>query len=232
MPSAARTVAAPVADPGRLANPRALLPLAWPNRAPDDQLDYTLDCTAWLADAADTLAAVTATIVPQDAPTALSPVYLAAVGGLITVWLASGTPGETYTVKLAGTTNGGRAFAFQVSISVIDPIGAWPMPPTIPTLITGGVTGNLTATGTTQATALPLPSQVNIVTGAASGAGVILKALIGSSVSVVNESVNDLLVYPSVGAEIGAYGVNTPVTVSPGASATFDCASAAQFYAR
>lgn len=82
--------------------------------------------------------------------------------------------------------------------------------------------GNLTATGSTQATAFPLPSRVNYFSTVPSGSGCMLPQATVSSgieITIINRGANALLVYPSPGGQIEALGVNTPISVDPGSAA-------------
>ena len=80
--------------------------------------------------------------------------------------------------------------------------------------IVGGVTGSstagLTATGSTQATALPISDDINVVTTAAASTGVILRNDLsqGDSQAVVNYGANTLAVYPPVGGKINNAAAN------------------------
>lgn len=81
--------------------------------------------------------------------------------------------------------------------------------------IQGTTANNLTALGTTQGTALPLPADVNNVTTAAAGSGVIAPAMNPADDLIVhNGGANALLVYPPVGAAINGLAVNTGYSVA------------------
>jgi hypothetical protein len=84
------------------------------------------------------------------------------------------------------------------------------------------------AAGSTQSTATGLTSQVNLVITATTGQGVI--AASSPYCEVLNASAVDLLFYPPSGAQIYTYGVNVPVTVKSGGSATLVMNSATQAY--
>ena len=91
------------------------------------------------------------------------------------------------------------------------------------------ITG-LTATGTTQATALVLTRQRSVVTTVAAGAGVVLvSGGVGVMLLVVNRSANALLVYPVLGGSIGLLAVNAAVTVAAGTGRFFLQSAAAQW---
>lgn len=88
----------------------------------------------------------------------------------------------------------------------------------------------LTATGTTQGTALALTSDINGVTTTASGSGVILSSS-QREVVVANAGANALSVYPPSGAQINALGTNNPFSVAAGQVGRFFSSSATQWYA-
>ena len=97
----------------------------------------------------------------------------------------------------------------------------------------GGV-GNLTATGSTQATALRLPSTVSVFTTVASGTGAIIPpdASIGSIWDVWNNGANSLKLYPLFGAQIQNFGTNVAAGVAPGGRSTFFVQSSVLIVAR
>jgi hypothetical protein len=81
--------------------------------------------------------------------------------------------------------------------------------------IQGTVANNLTATGTTQATALPLGADLNNVTTVAASSGVIMPAMNpGDEIVVRNGGANALSLYPPVGAQINALGVNAAYAIA------------------
>ena len=99
----------------------------------------------------------------------------------------------------------------------------------IPYLVGSG----LTATGTTQANALALPSEWNEVTTTASNTGVILNAFgVGFNSIVFNAGANTLKIYPPVGCAIDALGTNNPYSLASGASRDFYQLTATQFRSR
>lgn len=91
------------------------------------------------------------------------------------------------------------------------------------TAIGGIVTDALTATGSTQGTALAAPSNINRFTTVASGTGAILPSTAQASDEfiVVNSGANALLVYPPTGAAIGAGATNAGFSVASNKSAYF-----------
>jgi hypothetical protein len=82
-------------------------------------------------------------------------------------------------------------------------------------MITGTVANTLTATGTTQATALALPADINRFTTVPASSGALLPAMNpGDSVQVFNAGANALLIYPPVGGAINALGTNAGYSVA------------------
>lgn len=101
------------------------------------------------------------------------------------------------------------------------------------------VTGNrlssiaaaLTATGTTQATALVLTKDLSVVTTAAAGSGVIMSAPgIGAQMLVLNRGANALLVYPPVNGVIDALAANAAFSIPTLTAKRFIQATATQWY--
>jgi hypothetical protein len=87
----------------------------------------------------------------------------------------------------------------------------------------GTVQNNLTATGSTQATAFPVPADVNRFTTVAASTGAVLPPMNpGDEVQIINAGANALLVYPppGLGAIINGLGANAGYSV---ATATPSC---------
>ncbi len=85
----------------------------------------------------------------------------------------------------------------------------------------GLVKGGLTATGSTQGTALALPSDFNVFTTVAASTGGILPTTgvqlqIPDQIIVVNHGANALTIYPPTGGTIGTNSANTGVSVPAG----------------
>ncbi len=83
----------------------------------------------------------------------------------------------------------------------------------------------LSATGSSQADALPIKKRGNVFTTVASGTGAVLPSSFaaGARIEICNRGSNALLVYPSEGDQIESYGVNQPVQVAVGGNAYFTC---------
>lgn len=80
----------------------------------------------------------------------------------------------------------------------------------------------LTATGTTQGTALALESEWSEITTTAANSGVRLFSFgIGLTGTVFNAGANALKVYPPIGGSIDALGVNAPYVLAAGKSQVF-----------
>jgi hypothetical protein len=81
--------------------------------------------------------------------------------------------------------------------------------------IQGIVANGLTAAGSTQATALALPGDINYFTTVGASTGTVLPPLNpGDSVEVFNKGANALLVYPPTGAVINGLSANTGYSVA------------------
>jgi hypothetical protein len=90
------------------------------------------------------------------------------------------------------------------------------------------VATNVTATGTTQSGAAILRGDYNVVKTVPAGSGVVLlAALMGLYVTVLNLGANPLLVYPTSGQTIDGQAVNLPVTVPVNGIMTFQATTAA-----
>jgi hypothetical protein len=100
------------------------------------------------------------------------------------------------------------------------------------------VANNITAAGTTQATAFVLSSQFNIITTCVVGAGVALPVVTAATAPFVagghclvrNSSTAALLVYPANGATVNSQAVNTPITVAINSTAYFEAGTTTQWF--
>ena len=92
----------------------------------------------------------------------------------------------------------------------------------------------ITATGSDAGTAFVLASNVNFITVASAGTGVIIPdfATPGSIWDIWNDTLFDQFVYPFDGAQIQNFGVGIPAVVAAGGRSSFGVGSATQIYAR
>jgi hypothetical protein len=90
--------------------------------------------------------------------------------------------------------------------------------------------GTASAAGSTQGTGTMLSAQQTIVTTTPSGSGVVLANTLLQPQVIYNRGANQLTVYPFSGAQIEAYGTNSPVAIAVGGSAAFRCISTTQCY--
>lgn len=97
------------------------------------------------------------------------------------------------------------------------------VPPLVATQINGVAVDNLTAAGSTQATAVVLPGDVNVFTTVAASTGCILPAnpSPGDELIITNLGANALLVYPQVGGAIQNGSVNAGFSVAANKTAKF-----------
>ena len=97
---------------------------------------------------------------------------------------------------------------------------------TIPYLVGMGST----AAGTVQADALALQSEWNEITTVALNSGVLLNAFgAGFDSRVWNKGINALKIYPPVGCQIDALGVNNPYSLAAAKAQVFSQLSATQW---
>lgn len=84
----------------------------------------------------------------------------------------------------------------------------------------------ITAAGSTQATAAPLPASTNVLTTVAASTGVILPVSdLGDEVFVANLGANTVNVFPPVGGKVGTAAVNAAATQATNVSRTYKCIS-------
>lgn len=89
---------------------------------------------------------------------------------------------------------------------------------------------NLTANGTTQTTATPMASGINVVSTVATGGTAILLNEGAARITVCNVGANPLAVFPPLGGSINAV-VNASATIPVGKTAQFMTISGAEWYA-
>lgn len=99
--------------------------------------------------------------------------------------------------------------------------------------ISGSVSASLTATGTTQGTALALVDGINYVGTVTSGTGVRLMSdgFPGDGIVIYNAGVNPLKVYPQTGGQINGLPANTGFTLNLKTVVECKCYSATQWLA-
>ena len=96
-----------------------------------------------------------------------------------------------------------------------------------------GLTGtSISAAGTTQATATQLYAEDNEVSTVASGAGVVMNALIqpGEMQTVFNVGSNPLKVYPPSGLGINALSANAAITLAVNTGIMLKCVSTTRVF--
>lgn len=94
-----------------------------------------------------------------------------------------------------------------------------------------GVQTGISASGTTQGTATSLFKDFNVVSTVPAGTGVILPTTTGGfKITVINNGVNVLRVYPSTGAQINTSGTNTPYSLVSGGKLEFVSVTSSQWY--
>lgn len=98
--------------------------------------------------------------------------------------------------------------------------------------VVGNVDNNLTATGTTQATALLVSNDINVLTTTAASTGVILRSDLsaGDTQEVVNYGAQTLTVYPPVGGKINNGSANAGVSVATNTSALYTSIDGLNFF--
>jgi hypothetical protein len=119
-----------------------------------------------------------------------------------------------------------------MSIRTTKVVGAG-VPPLAASQLSGDVQTGVTATGTTQATAVPAYGDLVVVTTAAASTGVIMAGPAfgpGDTQTIINQGANAVLVYPPVGGTINALSANAGFSVGAGKSVELHAATGTQFY--
>lgn len=102
-----------------IALPSAAVPvgytLRWPTKEPGGTADYSLDMNAWLTDAVDEIATVTAAVSPySDEATDLALGNVTHADGVVTLWLTGGVAQRDESVTVTVTTTGARTLELTV----------------------------------------------------------------------------------------------------------------------
>ena len=99
--------------------------LSWPNKDPEEVLDYPVQFNDWLVAGCDIAAAPAPTVVQEglSEPSGLTDLTVDnafVAGKSIVVWLSSGTAGEKYTFKITASDTGDpvRTVIRRVKIAV------------------------------------------------------------------------------------------------------------------
>ena len=109
-----------------------MLPLAWPDKAPADCLDFSLDASDWLAGTRDTLAGLQVTYPTPASATDLRVLWCTILCGQAVLFLAGGQPCRRYAIQIVLISGAGRVRAVQVLIQVTGDGPAVPPGPTAP----------------------------------------------------------------------------------------------------
>ncbi len=91
-------------------------------KQPAEYKDYDVNYTDWLADPADTLFDITATVECLSTPTntSLTVHHVDMTTTTCKLWVAGGTTGEKYKITLNATTVGGRIDQSELVFKVKD----------------------------------------------------------------------------------------------------------------
>jgi hypothetical protein len=207
----------------------SLKPTWWASKAPLEYLTWAETITPYV-DPTEEIQSVSASIAPSGSGE-MTATAISIFGQTLSLTLQGGQPRRVYVVQFVVTMTSGAVYQLTVNIGVraVLPTDQPQIPPvpgfgTAITWSTGGVVNvasGLVATGTNQATALPLPALTSIFSEVPAGAGGILVATSNGNLVVVNTTASLLAIYPNVGAQINALGVDQPFYVNPGARIVF-----------
>jgi hypothetical protein len=108
----------PAAAPGRSSYTASPV-LTWPEKAPEDADDYTLDLTRWLADDGDRIVSASLAIRPFGRDEDLGAAWLTILGGgKLVAMLSGGLPGVTYAARITVASASGRKQTFILHLYV------------------------------------------------------------------------------------------------------------------
>lgn len=152
------------------------------------------------------------------------------VNSSITVNNTAISLGGSHTISAAAGTLTGATLNNTVTASSLTSVG------TLTSLVVSGIVRESVATGiaaagATQATALALDKQINVITSIPANSGVRLSAAVAGARIIVRNAVagSTLRVYPNTGAQINTLGNNAAFLLSDG-GLEFVCESATQWF--
>jgi hypothetical protein len=101
-------------------------------------------------------------------------------------------------------------------------------------ILTGQISAStqtgIVANGTNQSTATLITSTINVIGTANSGQGIILPAVPGATITLINATANAVLVYPNSGAAINSNYANVPLSLGSSVVLQFISSSTTQWY--
>lgn len=216
----------------------------WPPALPGADLDYT-DFLYAVQAQGDTVATASLAIEPSGTGER-TVIDLSVDGYTVTAQFTGGVPGRVYRnqITIAGVSGRVWQWVIQQMVSAAAALPpCYPLPPAstpgfgTPITWSSGATvfgpaiaavaTGIVLAGTNQATAFPLAAATNIIFSAPVGTAGILPGSIvsGTIVAQDDDAVNGATIYPPVGAQINALGVNAPFVVGPGQRINFSTSS-------
>ena len=154
----------------------------------------------------------------------------------VPVTVANGGTGSTgpYSSAEIVIIDGTGAMTTTGSTSIINPTFTTVTAVNLIGDLSLSVTNNITALGTNQSSGYTLTAGLNIIVAGAVGAGVVLPVIIGALdgliVGIINLNATAIFIYPPVGAAIGAAGVNVGLLLAAGAAVLLGAATISQYY--
>jgi hypothetical protein len=102
--------------------------LVFPAKEPDEILDYQLDATAKIADAADMITAVSVSIAPFGMGE-MTTSGIVVNGSFITLWLSGGLPARIYQVRVKVVTSAHRQYEWLIVAPISADLATYPITP-------------------------------------------------------------------------------------------------------
>ncbi|MCE2576014.1 hypothetical protein [Komagataeibacter sp. FNDCR2] len=100
-------------------------PCSWPEKSAGDALDYSVDCSDWMADCNDSISKIAIDDVSGANVTGLTIEWAIFQNSTVSIGLSGGQPGMRYKVRIAVNTDQGR------TITCIFTLPVSPMAPTV-----------------------------------------------------------------------------------------------------
>ena len=100
--------------------------LIFPPKEPDEVLDYQIDATSKIANAADMINSASVAVAPYGAGEMFAS-QITVAGSFITIWLSGGLPARVYQVRVQVLTTDDRTYEWPIVIQISADLATYPI---------------------------------------------------------------------------------------------------------